>query len=84
MCAVFSSDILLFFLKVMCYAAVGNEKANITKLVARQHAAKKTGRPPTVNCQMRVKPISPLALNGRTTLNTHVLSKLLHYNVCIT
>ncbi|XP_053485196.1 tudor domain-containing protein 7B isoform X1 [Ictalurus furcatus] len=51
--------------EVMCYAAVGNEKANITKLVARQHAAKKTGRPQMVNCQMRVKPTSPLALNAK-------------------
>ncbi|KAK3568005.1 hypothetical protein QTP86_028605 [Hemibagrus guttatus] len=51
--------------EVMCYATVGNEKANITKLVARQHAAKKTGRPQVVNCQMRVKPISPLVLNAK-------------------
>ncbi|XP_026792344.3 tudor domain-containing protein 7B isoform X1 [Pangasianodon hypophthalmus] len=51
--------------EVMCYATVGNEKANITKLVARQHAAKKTGRPQVVNCQMRVKPTSPLVLNAK-------------------
>ncbi|XP_060730616.1 tudor domain-containing protein 7B isoform X3 [Tachysurus vachellii] len=50
--------------EVMCYSTVdGNEKENITKLVARQHAAKKSGRPQMVNCQMRVKPISPLVLN---------------------
>ncbi|KAF7706442.1 hypothetical protein HF521_019696 [Silurus meridionalis] len=51
--------------EVMCYATMGNEKENITKLVARQHAAKKTGRPQMVNCQMRVKPTSPLVLNAK-------------------
>uniref|UniRef100_A0A8B9RL83 Tudor domain-containing protein 7B n=1 Tax=Astyanax mexicanus TaxID=7994 RepID=A0A8B9RL83_ASTMX len=52
--------------EVMCYATVGNEMAHITKLAARHHTAKKTGRPQVVNCQMRVKPSAPLVLNGRT------------------
>uniref|UniRef100_A0A8B9LFF4 Tudor domain-containing protein n=1 Tax=Astyanax mexicanus TaxID=7994 RepID=A0A8B9LFF4_ASTMX len=49
--------------EVMCYATVGNEMAHITKLAARHHTAKKTGRPQVVNCQMRVKPSAPLVLN---------------------
>ncbi|TSL40974.1 Tudor domain-containing protein 7B [Bagarius yarrelli] len=51
--------------EVMCYTTVGNKKANITMLVARQHAARKTGRPQVVNCRMRVKPTSPLLLNAK-------------------
>ncbi|KAF5905436.1 tudor domain-containing protein 7B-like, partial [Clarias magur] len=51
--------------EVMCYATVENKKANITKLVARQHVAKKTGRLQVVNCQMRAKPTSPLVLNAK-------------------
>uniref|UniRef100_A0AAR2LWQ6 Tudor domain-containing protein 7B n=1 Tax=Pygocentrus nattereri TaxID=42514 RepID=A0AAR2LWQ6_PYGNA len=51
--------------EVMCYATGVNEIAHITKLMARQHTAKKTGRPQVVNCQMRVKPSVPLVLNGK-------------------
>uniref|UniRef100_A0A8B9LLV6 Tudor domain-containing protein 7B n=1 Tax=Astyanax mexicanus TaxID=7994 RepID=A0A8B9LLV6_ASTMX len=51
--------------EVMCYATVGNEMAHITKLAARHHTAKKTGRPQVVNCQMRVKPSAPLVLNAK-------------------
>ncbi|KAL7875921.1 hypothetical protein AOLI_G00108840 [Acnodon oligacanthus] len=51
--------------EVMCYATGGNEMAHITKLMARQHTAKKTGRPQVVNCQMRVKPSVPLVLNAK-------------------
>ncbi|XP_060771331.1 tudor domain-containing protein 7B isoform X2 [Neoarius graeffei] len=56
---------IYFHHQVMCYATVGNEKASVTKLVARQHAAKKTGRAQVVNCQMRIKPTSPLVLNAK-------------------
>uniref|UniRef100_A0A8B9RKY8 Tudor domain-containing protein 7B n=1 Tax=Astyanax mexicanus TaxID=7994 RepID=A0A8B9RKY8_ASTMX len=55
--------------EVMCYATVGNEMAHITKLAARHHTAKKTGRPQVVNCQMRVKPSAPLVLNAPFNLN---------------
>uniref|UniRef100_A0A8B9LHM3 Tudor domain-containing protein 7B n=1 Tax=Astyanax mexicanus TaxID=7994 RepID=A0A8B9LHM3_ASTMX len=63
--------------EVMCYATVGNEMAHITKLAARHHTAKKTGRPQVVNCQMRVKPSAPLVLNGRTDKHFCKLRSLL-------
>ncbi len=47
----------------------GNEMTHITKLAARQRTAKRTGRPQVVNCQMRVKPAAPLALNGETLIS---------------
>ncbi|KTG39590.1 hypothetical protein cypCar_00006364, partial [Cyprinus carpio] len=51
--------------EVVCHATTGNEMTHITKLAARQRTAKRTGRPQVVNCQMRVKPAAPLALNAR-------------------
>ncbi|XP_030636037.1 tudor domain-containing protein 7B [Chanos chanos] len=51
--------------EVMCFAVVSHEMAQVTKLVARQRTAKKTGRPQVVNCQMRVKPAAPLVLNAK-------------------
>uniref|UniRef100_A0A8C1I6M0 Tudor domain-containing protein 7B-like n=1 Tax=Cyprinus carpio TaxID=7962 RepID=A0A8C1I6M0_CYPCA len=56
--------------EVVCHATTGNEVTRITKLAARQHTAKRTGRPQVVNCQMRVKPAAPFVLNGepRTSL----------------
>ncbi|KAA0723685.1 Tudor domain-containing protein 7B [Triplophysa tibetana] len=50
---------------VVCHAIAGNEMADITKLAARQHSTKRTGRPHVVNCQMRVKPAAPLVLNAK-------------------
>uniref|UniRef100_A0A8C1FF88 Tudor domain containing 7 b n=1 Tax=Cyprinus carpio carpio TaxID=630221 RepID=A0A8C1FF88_CYPCA len=49
--------------EVVCHATTGNEVTRITKLAARQHTAKRTGRPQVVNCQMRVKPAAPFVLN---------------------
>uniref|UniRef100_A0A8C2IVN3 Tudor domain-containing protein 7B n=1 Tax=Cyprinus carpio TaxID=7962 RepID=A0A8C2IVN3_CYPCA len=49
--------------EVVCHATSGNEVTRITKLAARQHTAKRTGRPQVVNCQMRVKPAAPFVLN---------------------
>uniref|UniRef100_A0A8C2IVM3 Tudor domain-containing protein 7B n=1 Tax=Cyprinus carpio TaxID=7962 RepID=A0A8C2IVM3_CYPCA len=57
--------------EVVCHATSGNEVTRITKLAARQHTAKRTGRPQVVNCQMRVKPAAPFVLNepeGRMSL----------------
>ncbi|XP_016307264.1 tudor domain-containing protein 7B [Sinocyclocheilus anshuiensis] len=51
--------------EVVCHATTGNEMTHITKLAARQHTAKRTGRHQVVNCQMRVKPAAPLVLNAR-------------------
>uniref|UniRef100_A0A673J3N2 Tudor domain-containing protein 7B-like n=1 Tax=Sinocyclocheilus rhinocerous TaxID=307959 RepID=A0A673J3N2_9TELE len=51
--------------EVVCHATTGNEMTHVTKLAARQRTAKRTGRPQVVNCQMRVKPAAPLALNAR-------------------
>uniref|UniRef100_A0A8C2A9S1 Tudor domain-containing protein 7B-like n=1 Tax=Cyprinus carpio TaxID=7962 RepID=A0A8C2A9S1_CYPCA len=51
--------------EVVCHATTGNEVTRITKLAARQHTAKRTGRPQVVNCQMRVKPAAPFVLNAR-------------------
>ncbi|XP_052416973.1 tudor domain-containing protein 7B isoform X2 [Carassius gibelio] len=51
--------------EVVCHATTGNEMSHITKLAARQRTAKRTGQPQVVNCQMRVKPAAPLALNAR-------------------
>uniref|UniRef100_A0A8C1G2K1 Tudor domain-containing protein 7B-like n=1 Tax=Cyprinus carpio TaxID=7962 RepID=A0A8C1G2K1_CYPCA len=53
--------------EVVCHATTGNEVTRITKLAARQHTAKRTGRPQVVNCQMRVKPAAPFVLNGEMT-----------------
>uniref|UniRef100_A0A8C1HSD0 Tudor domain containing 7 b n=1 Tax=Cyprinus carpio carpio TaxID=630221 RepID=A0A8C1HSD0_CYPCA len=55
--------------EVVCHATTGNEMTHITKLAARQRTAKRTGRPQVVNCQMRVKPAAPLALNGETLIS---------------
>lgn len=54
---------------MVCHATTGNEMTHITKLAARQRTAKRTGRPQVVNCQMRVKPAAPLALNGENLIS---------------
>ncbi|XP_016144553.1 tudor domain-containing protein 7B-like [Sinocyclocheilus grahami] len=51
--------------EVVCHATTGNEMTHVAKLAARQRTAKRTGQPQVVNCQMRVKPAAPLALNAR-------------------
>uniref|UniRef100_A0A8C2IXL5 Tudor domain-containing protein 7B n=1 Tax=Cyprinus carpio TaxID=7962 RepID=A0A8C2IXL5_CYPCA len=58
--------------EVVCHATSGNEVTRITKLAARQHTAKRTGRPQVVNCQMRVKPAAPFVLNGELSLPLEV------------
>uniref|UniRef100_A0A8C2CL72 Tudor domain-containing protein 7B n=1 Tax=Cyprinus carpio TaxID=7962 RepID=A0A8C2CL72_CYPCA len=60
--------------EVVCHATTGNEMTHITKLAARQRTAKRTGRPQVVNCQMRVKPAAPLALNGETLITAAFMS----------
>uniref|UniRef100_A0AAY4A091 Tudor domain-containing protein 7B n=1 Tax=Denticeps clupeoides TaxID=299321 RepID=A0AAY4A091_9TELE len=57
--------------EVLCFATGVGEMAHVAKLVARQRTAKKTGRPQLVNCQMRVKPVAPLMLNGKLSLQSH-------------
>lgn len=51
-------------LQTMCFLSSTHERAHVAKVVARQRSSKKTGRPHLVNTQMRVKPVTPLVLNG--------------------
>uniref|UniRef100_A0A674PSA5 Tudor domain containing 7 b n=1 Tax=Takifugu rubripes TaxID=31033 RepID=A0A674PSA5_TAKRU len=50
--------------ETVCFLSSTNERAHVAKVVARQRSSKKTGRPHLVNTQMRVKPVTPLVLNG--------------------
>uniref|UniRef100_A0AAY4A098 Tudor domain-containing protein 7B n=1 Tax=Denticeps clupeoides TaxID=299321 RepID=A0AAY4A098_9TELE len=67
--------------EVLCFATGVGEMAHVAKLVARQRTAKKTGRPQLVNCQMRVKPVAPLMLNGKLSLQSHSSSYSFAVNV---
>ncbi|KAJ8371655.1 hypothetical protein AAFF_G00303310 [Aldrovandia affinis] len=51
--------------EVLCFATVCKETAHIAQLVARQRSSKRAGRFQLVNCQMRVKPVTPFMLNAK-------------------
>uniref|UniRef100_A0A674P7L8 Tudor domain containing 7 b n=1 Tax=Takifugu rubripes TaxID=31033 RepID=A0A674P7L8_TAKRU len=63
--------------ETVCFLSSTNERAHVAKVVARQRSSKKTGRPHLVNTQMRVKPVTPLVLNGELWNCTNRLSSSL-------
>lgn len=70
---------------MMCFLSLGNERAHVAKVMARQRSSKKTGRPHLVNTQMRVKPVTPLVLNGELLTRKNKKSSyfLIRFTLCL-